>query len=588
MYWGRPVIYEPGSNQMLLCEAVELVQQHADRDAWLIRVTGNIASDINTLIPSTEDAITSENFASDHEHGRSGRSISSSEFDESDSQDDTQSSRLYSCRVEFGVVTDATWLMIQALPQPLRRQYEQLRVDSIVVYPRKLVAANGLEYDEFVSRYGDQAIPWSSVLEMDQLRLTTRETIDGEYVSLRFPIGEFAARIGDFRRQAQQRDGKNSGSAKAWKEQANTMYGVLASPHLMTNNFVAANQITATARALAYAMTLALNAIQVITDGCTYRLDQIPACTLEECLRIQPDYPLRRAEADSGIPFVDPASIPKDDAGFTQWYRQHVKRFFGVAGPEYDALFGIHQLEHKKIGTGQSVAFDALACDGCGNYVKCTRDDDGVWHVGEIKARAYGRESKKVLQDWIFQTYSADNLESLAPVAEDRILLSYKEAGQKACSALESGIPEVYYPLGLANQRSANYKVMKPSAFMFQTPQQRRTIVKQIERFQDTWYCGLELLALRRSYGDRRQGSLVDVALAIYEEIQRGSHDLTSCLNMNRLGELLQQLAAIRGTEIEAAKQLALQDLYARIDVRNAKPGSIVTGYIVNQRLLRS
>ncbi len=60
----------------------------------------------------------------------------------------------------------------------------------------------------------------------------------------------------------------------------------------MTDNIAAANPITAKARAMVYAMTLALDAIRVITDGYTYRLDQIPACTLKECLRIQPDYML--------------------------------------------------------------------------------------------------------------------------------------------------------------------------------------------------------------------------------------------------------------------------------------------------------
>ena len=128
-----------------------------------------------------------------------------------------------------------------------------------------------------------------------------------------------------------EKHGKGSGQDLAWKLHANTMYGILACPDLDTNNFVAANQITATGRALAFLMVNSLNGIQVITDGCTYRRDQIPACTYAECLEIQPDYPLRRAEADSGIPFIDPATIPDDDAEFTNWYRNHVKRFFGVS-----------------------------------------------------------------------------------------------------------------------------------------------------------------------------------------------------------------------------------------------------------------
>ena len=73
------------------------------------------------------------------------------------------------------------------------------------------------------------------------------------------------------------------------------MFGVLCSPQMSTNNVVAANYITAHARAEAFALAMVLNAYQTITDGASYRRDQIPACTFAECLRRQPDYPLRRS-----------------------------------------------------------------------------------------------------------------------------------------------------------------------------------------------------------------------------------------------------------------------------------------------------
>lgn len=399
---------------------------------------------------------------------------------------------------------------------------------------------------------------------------------------------EPAQQIGQFRKQAQQTEGKGSGADAAWKLQANTMYGVLACSVLPTNNFMAANQITATARAMAYAMQMALNGIQVITDGCTYRLDQIPDCAFAECLQIQPDYPLRRAEAEAGIPFVDPASIATDDAEFTIWFREHLKRFFGVSGADYDELFSTHALEHKRTPSTQTAAFDALASDGCGNYAKCTRSQSGEWHVEELKARSYGKDSKRVLQDWIVPTYSTDRMETLPPLAEDKILLGYVEARQKALSAVESGVSELYFPLGLAHRTVANYKAIKLSAFVFQTPQQRKTIEKQFERFWDNWLCGLELLALRRSYGGRRQGSLADVAKVIYDLIRRGEHDLTSCLNLNHLGQQMQEVANNRQAEVENRKRQAQQDLFGRIDMRRAEARTIATGYIVDQAKLRA
>src|SRR4051794_26202315 len=164
------------------------------------------------------------------------------------------------------------------------------------------------------------------------------------------------------------------------------MYGVAASRHLVTNNVVCANVITATARALAFAMQMSLNGIQVITDGCTYRRDQIPAGMFAGCLAADPEYPIRRP--DAGVPFLDPAAVPADDGAFTEWYRTHAKRFFGVSGAVYDRLFGMHGMEHKTCGDPARAGFDALACDGSANYVKLLRGEDG-WVVADMKARSF-------------------------------------------------------------------------------------------------------------------------------------------------------------------------------------------------------
>src|SRR5262249_48646970 len=64
LYWGRPVILEPGARGTSLREAVDLCTRHAEPDAWLVRVSGPIAGYLNTLIPSTEGALTSLNYRS--------------------------------------------------------------------------------------------------------------------------------------------------------------------------------------------------------------------------------------------------------------------------------------------------------------------------------------------------------------------------------------------------------------------------------------------------------------------------------------------------------------------------------------------
>jgi hypothetical protein len=58
LYCGRPVIHEPCDNQLALKDAVAWAKTHADSDAWIVRVTGDLATAWNSLIPSTLDART--------------------------------------------------------------------------------------------------------------------------------------------------------------------------------------------------------------------------------------------------------------------------------------------------------------------------------------------------------------------------------------------------------------------------------------------------------------------------------------------------------------------------------------------------
>lgn len=589
-YWGRPVIFEPGSNGLLLKDAVALVEQHAEPDSWMIRVSGSIGAFPNALIPSTENALTSLNYrqVKRREKRRQTRQrVFALEAGRDDAEaKGTKGSHLYAGCVESGIVTRPTWLMIQALPGKLRKEYEELLADTIIFYPSKLIASNGGQFDELVQQYRNDQLPWEANLDLAGMEVIKREKIDDEFVSLKYPIGHYAKKIGEYRKQAQQTEGKGSGLDMAWKVHANAMYGILASIHLPTNNFVAANQITAWARAEAFAMSQSLNAIQTITDGCTYRLDQIPACSYAECLEIKPDYPIKRAEAGDGIPFIDPAAIPQDDAGFTVWFREHVKGFFGMAGTEFDDLFDTHSLEHKKTGVTKTVAFDALACDGSGNYAKWTDDANGSWQLEDFAARSYRKESKEVLKDWLRDTYSQDCLKELAPITEEKELLSFKKAAQKARKTLDAGVPQVYFPLGLENRRVLNYRAFKPSAFVFGSPQQRASILKQIQKFEEDYATGLEILALRRSYGNRRQGSLNSVAEELYQAIRQGSMNLKT-LNLQKPGDGLVKLADERKGLIESKKRMGQYQLQALMDTRCLDPRKLPTAYLVTKEDLQ-
>jgi hypothetical protein len=413
-----------------------------------------------------------------------------------------------------------------------------------------------------VKKYGNEAIPWEMVFNPKEMQLVQRQRIDADYVSLRFPLGEYARKVAECRKEAQSVAGKDSGLDLAWKQHGNTFYGVLASPFHLVNNTVAANQITSMARARAFALSQALNSIQLITDGCTYRRDQIPAIPYSECRQNQANYPSHRAEIDGLISFRNPATIPTDPERFTAWYVEHAKRFFQVKGAEYASFFSSHQLVHKLTGKGKSATFDALACDGAGNYLKATRAEDGEHRVEEFKARSYGGASKKALQDRLLQIYRTDNLTELLPLVEDQELLSLARACREARAALEAGEDKVYLPLGLHKPRTMNYRIVKPSAFLYQTPAQRLAILKQIQNFEMEHGCGFEVLAFRRTYGGRRQGSVVCVLSAIDAVIQAGKCNLVSALNLKKAKELVATVALNRKDELEERKAQARQDLW--------------------------
>jgi hypothetical protein len=576
---GQPVILEPGARRLSLTQAVTLAQGMADDDGWVIRVSGDFASPFgNVLIPSTEGALTPDNWRKrkkkvaqpSHTHGRrkSGK--------------DRPKTRLYSARIECGVVTAATWALIQALPAELRQHYEGLNADSILFYPRALVARDGAEYDRLVQARGYTELPWQQWLDENRLVLHTELKLDADYVTLRFDLADVAQRIGALRREAQQRHGKKSGQDAAWKAQANTLYGVLASPHKSVNNLVAANVITGFARASAFLMGAALNGAQVITDGCTFRLDQVPAVPLAECLKLKPDYLLSRADTGDAIPFLDPATIPTDPGQFTAWYREHVRGFLDCSGEALDNLLQTHELALKPV-KDQKVTFDALGCDGAGNYFKCLLDEASQLQVIEHKARGYGEDAKKALQPWLLRTYSTDTLTELTPLTEDRELLALPQARQAARVALNSGEEAVYLPLGFARAKVLNYRAIRLSAFVFCTPAQRAVIERQVGRFEERNGAGLEVLALRRGYGQRHQGSVEDVARSIHELVRSGSKNLTRDLNLRVLSAWTKARILQRQRDLNQRKAAIETEFNERIRAE-PNPEDRLAGLVLTRR----
>jgi hypothetical protein len=595
LYLGRPLIHEPGPGKVRLKDAIAFVREHAaGNDAWIIKVSGPLTRMPNVLVPSTNEALTHANYQSQAARKRASARRSGFVFDQLDeARKKPGNATLFTDVIEAGVVAWPTWLIIQALPEAMRQEHEDLEVETILFYPEKMVARTGPEYDALVENYAQAVAPWTETIDLGRMERTIIERVDSDYVGLRFPLGELVKKVSQFRKEAKEKHGKGSGAELAWKVHANSTYGVLASPYLMTNNVVCANIITATARALAYAMQMSLNGFQVITDGCTYRRDQVPAGTFSECLNLSGEYPIRRVE--NGLAFVLADTIPDDDKQFTSWYRQHVQRFFGVSGPDYDQLFGIHELEHKQCGEPAQAAFDGLCCDGSANYLKLMHHDK-EWKIVDFKARSYKKEEKDLLGPWIVKTYREDDYQGPPPITESTSLLSYKDAGRigrKALEALEEArTPQereeapvlVAFPLGLAQTKVQAYKIFKPSTFLYRTPAQRAKTIKAMQKFSEAHACGLEVLSLRRSQGARRKGSLVDIAEDIYQYVRSGRDNLTRELNLTRSFKELDSVQKSHFQVIQGRKHAARLKLYRDINSHNLDEDASLTGLYVQKR----
>jgi hypothetical protein len=222
-YVGRPVIHEPGSGGMTLKDAVAFVSEHAaGRDAWVIKVSGNITAFPNVLIPAARDALTNSNYKR-----RSARRRTASQgakpgrygfsFDRpTETRNDSGYSAIFTDVIEAGVVAHPTWLMIQAPPAEWRAEYEDLEVDSVLFYPSKLVADSGPEYDDLVRRLKNDDTPWTASIDMERLLQTVVRKIDDDNVALRFDIGKRARAMQERRERAKQASGKGKGAEMGW------------------------------------------------------------------------------------------------------------------------------------------------------------------------------------------------------------------------------------------------------------------------------------------------------------------------------------------------------------------------------------
>ncbi len=347
---GRPAIYEPGDAVRSLLQMVHELQKIARHGTWFILVGDATGADHDGPIPRTAAA----------------NSATRSEWPPA-AGSGPAAPRPAAATIPSRIVTADTWELIQALPAALRRAYEGLSAKVGVFYPSALIAADGLQYDSLRRQLGASRTGRRTWLDVARRRLVTVEEWSPDNVTLAVPLRDASRLIAGTRGETSDAGPSRGG------EQVRGLFGgsllrALANPDHAIGNVVAANVITAAAGAAAWSILQTLNGYHVFGEHCSYRRDQIPALPLAGCLKMQPDYPARRAEAGGPIPFVPADEVPLDDGEFQDWLRARVRWFLGQAATSpVDRC----RFEHRE--PQQRTTLDAPACDQVGTDIEYAR-----------------------------------------------------------------------------------------------------------------------------------------------------------------------------------------------------------------------
>ena len=465
------------------------------------------------------------------------------------------------------------------MPDSLRHDYEALDAESAVFYPSELIATDGPGYDRLVREVGATRSGWETRLESANRRLATLEKLSAEYVTLAVPLQDVSRRIALFRKEAL--DAVATGgrsSEQIWKLLGNSLFGAIASRHFPVGNVVAANIITAAGRAAAWAIFQALNGFQVVTDGCTYRRDQIPEVPLAECLRLDPDYLICRVEAEvkaeGRIPFVPADRVPLDDAKFQKWLHKHVRWFLGQEASSPVDRFRFEHKAHR----GRP-CFDALVCDGVSNDIKLARSSrNGRWIYLGSSRRGYNQRAKRRIVRWAVQNLRRDRLRQVPPLNSSQKLLGIADAQRITRQILQRGAGDpVIVPLGFARKSLQRYKPVRLSAFLCANECQRKTLLKQFQNFERKHHLGFEALAFRQKRGTRPEGSVRSVVQEFGRYIRLGRTDLTEEFHTNRQNAKIQDRCRQAGASRAKLRQKQVQVLEQHVQSSASRQASPLT-----------
>ena len=573
VYFGEPVTstfkgkkYKPN-----IVETIKFLENNCPRDGWFIRVSGKLENAINTIVlsdlrfkPKREKSQTiwDKNPSKKHIGQFNAYKVSNKDAE----------SVMLSKEIKFGLITADIWDVIKVLPDSWLAEFEALFVDAVVFIPHELVCHSMDELEEKRELYPDE----NSKEKFDfKTGLKTIELIySNKNLCLAFPAKDYYEQLKQ--KRSAYKKVKNP-IQEVFKLILNSTYGALACEHLPVNNLLAANIITASARATSWMMINALNGFQVITDGCTFSWLNIPLkTTFREVLESNPNYLIDYDPSiNSGL---DSNQITSDTA--QNWidenFKNHLYRFYGVDQNHIPAnLYGFELKGEKFIEGKESFVFTEFANHGSGSYVKGLQGDRLLIEGAEyslidpayckVKARSF-KGSDKNLLNWYVACLSDSYQEPI--IYEENQIIKFGLGNDLAIKFLKD-VDEIAHPMGFSRKVFKLMKLITRSQFLFKSQKQLRNFETNQEKlgaitnniFNRKFWNGLEIADVA-SYGieeipdngwyeyakehslglgfevftanKKHNGSVASVRNFIADKIESGVINFNSALNIDR------------------------------------------------------
>lgn len=579
IYLGEPVIrtFKYKKYKPKLREIIEFVKsQNLNRDAWFIRVSGELKTAFNTLVMS-DLRFTPKSILCPSVKDLRPSKKSIELFNAFKTPKKQATSTLLLKEIKFGLINADILDCIALLPNSWYEEYLELSCDCLIYFPSELIGESLEEVESIRENLPDESYTESfnpkSGIKNIELQYYKNNA------ALKFNIGEYWNLLKS--KRSAYKKAKNP-VQEIFKLVGNSGYGVLACLHLATNNLVASNAITAGARSAAWLMSNALNGFAPITDGTSFNWNCVPlGLKFKEILEENPYY-LFNYNPDIKSNLSDKDIISWLSSGkMNDNFFNHLYNFYGInknhiPGNRYEFELKSEIFETSDNKTIETVFFTTYYNTNAGNYSKGMNDchlliNDTDYDFNEqnnyIKARSFNGKSDDLIS-W-YRSSLGDKYTAPIIYSENKIM-KFSDGNALAIRLLESEeCKNIAHPMGFSTTGYKMMKLISRSQFLFLNESQLQNFEtnetklaeltnhifnkkfwelltnNDLEKYnvilnpEIDYYkfsrthsvgIGFELLALSRTH----KGSIESVRKLIFNKILESCNDFNARLNINR------------------------------------------------------